>query len=161
MNFNDVYDIYIDRVYRFVNIKLGNKQDAEDVTSKIFEKIYLNLESYNEEKGNLDTWVFAITRNEIASHYRAKKVQTVCIDSVGEIIDSNHSPHKAAEIKFENKKLLEAVESLNENEKTAVAYKYGAGLKNTEIAELMGISSSNVGVVLFRSMKKLKLLLEG
>ncbi len=39
MNFEDIYDEYIDRVYRFVNIKVGNKHDAEDITSKIFEKV--------------------------------------------------------------------------------------------------------------------------
>ena len=161
MNFDDIYDKYIERVYRFVNIKLGNKHDAEDVVSKVFEKVYFSLEGYCEEKGSLETWIFTITRNEIASYYRAKKIQTVCIDNVGEIVDNHNSPEKHIERQFENKKLVKAIESLNDNEKTAVAYKYGAGLKNHEIADLMKISSSNVGVVLFRSMKKLKLLLEG
>lgn len=161
MNFEDIYDEYIDRVYRFVNIKVGNKHDAEDITSKIFEKVYLNIEAYCKDKGSLDTWVFTITRNEISSYYRARKVQTVCLDSVGEIVDNHDSPEKHIENKFESSKLKDAVDSLNENEKTAAAYKYGLGLKNNEIADLMNISSSNVGVVLFRSMKKLKLLLEG
>lgn len=161
MKFDDIYEGYIERVYRFVNIKLGNKHDAEDVTSKVFEKIYFNLKDYCEEKGSIETWIFTITRNEIASYYRARKMQTVCIDNVGEIVDNHNSPEKHMVKQFENEKLLKAVESLNENEKTAVAYKYGAGLKNNEIADMMNISSSNVGVVLFRSMKKLKLLLEG
>lgn len=162
MNFDDVYNEYIDRIYRFVNIKLGNKHEAEDVTSKIFEKVYLHIDDYCKEKGSLDTWIFTITRNEISSYYRTrKKTETVCIDNIGEIVDNSSSPEKYMEVKFKNKELLKAIEKLNENEKTAVAYKYGADLKNCDIAELMNISSSNVGVVLFRSMKKLKLLLEG
>lgn len=49
-----------------------------------------------------------------------------------------------------------ALDTLSAKERNIVALKFGADLKNTEIASLTGISESNVGVILYRSMKKLK-----
>jgi len=49
---------------------------------------------------------------------------------------------------------------LSDKERNIIALKYAAELKNTDIAEIMGISDSNVGVILFRSLKKLRKELE-
>ncbi len=156
MNFDEIYEKYFVRVYRFVRMKTMNDEQAEDITAKVFESIYRNISRYSEEKGNMDTWIFSITRNEIATFYRNNKVQTVCIDSVGEVVDTSENPEQILDRKIKNKELVESIYKLNENERIAVGLKYGSGLKNKDIGEIMGISASNVGVILFRSMKKLK-----
>ncbi|MNI21296.1 RNA polymerase sigma factor SigX [compost metagenome] len=56
--------------------------------------------------------------------------------------------------------LTKALQTLKTKERHIVALKFGAGLKNVEIAQLVNISESNVGVMLYRVMKKLKLELE-
>lgn len=58
-----------------------------------------------------------------------------------------------------NAYLLQALKHLNERERALVSLKYGAELKNTEIAQLMDLSESNVSVILCRSLKKLKKIL--
>lgn len=138
-----------------------NRMDAEDITIKIFENVYRKLDTYSSEKGSLDLWIFTIARNEISSFYRTKKVQLVSMDCILEVYDNTNSPEEILDKSFKNEKLYSAIKNLNENERFAISCKYGAGLANKEIAELMGISSSNVGVVLFRSIKKLKKELEG
>ncbi|KIE44613.1 RNA polymerase sigma factor, sigma-70 family protein [Clostridium argentinense CDC 2741] len=59
-----------------------------------------------------------------------------------------------------NNKLSKALNTLNTRERNIVALKFGANLKNKEIAEIVGITESNVGVILYRTMKKLKKKLE-
>lgn len=161
MGFDEIYDQYFPRVYRFIKMKTMNDMDSEDITVEVFEKVYKNIEKYSSDKASLDTWIFTIARNELASFYRKNKIKTVAIDSIAELKDEAETPELALENKFKNKKLIDAINKLNENERRVVSYKYGAGLKNTDIAELMEISSSNVGVVLFRSIKKLQKELEG
>lgn len=161
MSFDDIYEKYFDRVYRFVNVRVMNHMDSEDITVKIFEKIYRSLDTYSPEKGSLDVWIFTIARNEVTSFFRTKKIQVVSMECISEINDSTSSPENIMETNIKNERLYNAIGNLNDNERFAVSCKYGAGLTNIEIAELMDISSSNVGVVLFRSMKKLKKELEG
>lgn len=160
MDFNDIYDVYFERVYRFIRAKTPDKMVAEDICVKVFENIYRKLETYSDEKGSLDLWIFTIARNEIASFYRSNRIQTISMDHVSEGFFSTSSTEEMLINKSRNLHLASALEKLNENERFAVISKYCGGLKNTEIGELLGISSSNVGVVLFRSMKKLRKELE-
>lgn len=53
-------------------------------------------------------------------------------------------------------RLNRALDTLSAKERNIIALKFGADLKNTEIARVTGISESNVGVILYRSMRKLK-----
>lgn len=159
MEFEELFEQYINRVYRFTYIKIFNKEDVEDICSIIFEKIYLNLDKFSQNKGSLESWIFTIARNEIASYYRKRKIKTVNIDEASNI-SCGHDLDTYLDSKIINQNLMEALKILNENELFAIACKYGGDLKNTEIAELMNISTSNVGVVLYRSMRKLKIKLE-
>ena len=61
----------------------------------------------------------------------------------------------------ETKMLLGMIKNLKEKERNIIAYKFGANLKNKEIAELLEIGEKNVSVILYRTLKKLKLKLEG
>jgi len=133
---------------------------AEDITSIVFEKVSRNLDSFNPDKSSLETWLYTIARNEISSFYRKKQVSTVSIDQAYNVYDESNTPETNMDISSQNRTLHDALTSLNDNERTIIACKYGLDLKNTEIAELLGISTSNVGVVLFRSLKKLKKKME-
>lgn len=53
-------------------------------------------------------------------------------------------------------KLIGALNKLDERERNLVALKFGACLRNTEVAQITGLSESNIGVILYRAMKKLK-----
>lgn len=156
MNFDEIYEKYFGRVYKFIRVKTLNSEESEDIAVKVFENVYRNIDRFCEEKGSMDVWIFSIARNEINSYYRSKNIQAISMDSIGEISDNSNSPEDILNKKIENKRLQQALEILNENERFVISCKYAAGLKNKEIGKLMGISSSNVGVVLFRSMKKLK-----
>ena len=133
---------------------------AEDITSIVFEKVSRNLDSFNPDKSSFETWLYTIARNEISSFYRRKQVPTVNIDHAYNVYDESDTPEAHIDISGQNQALEDALSSLSDKERTIIAYKYGLDLKNTEIATLLGMSSSNVGVVLFRSLKKLKNKLE-
>ena len=78
------------------------------------------------------------------------------MDATGPLVDTDQSPEKIVEMADINSDLKLALAKLSDKERTIIAYKYGADMKNTDIGYLLGISSTNVGVVLFRALKKLK-----
>lgn len=56
--------------------------------------------------------------------------------------------------------MFQAMAKLRDKERNIIAMKFAAGLKNSEIAELMGVSESNIGVVVYRIINKLRKYLE-
>ena len=72
------------------------------------------------------------------------------------MISSKPSPDEFVLTEENNSYLIKSLKRLNEKERSIVSFKYGAGLKNVEISKLMGLSESNINIILYRSLKKLK-----
>lgn len=70
--FSQIYDQYIDKIYRFIYLKVSSQEIAEDITSKVFLK---GFEAYKDSKssiGNPGAFLYQIARNAIVDHYRSK-----------------------------------------------------------------------------------------
>jgi len=152
-----IFETYYKRVYNSIYYRVHCQYVSEDLTSQVFEKIMLKIHTYNEEKSYFEVWLFTIVRNVVNDYFRSqKKHQWISIESILHLKSESKEPEELminAEAKDE---LLEAVKTLNVDERNLVACKFGANLKNKEIAQVLGISESNVGVKLYRIMKKLK-----
>lgn len=101
--------------------------------------------------------MFAIARNVVNDHYRSLKRRSFfSLDAVKELVSSRKDPESMILQGERNGKLIKALNTLNSRERNIVALKFGANLKNIEIAQVTGITESNIGVILYRTMKKLK-----
>ena len=155
--FDEIYDEFFERVYKFSSYRVNNKEDAHDITSNIFIKIYKNIDTYNEDKSHLAVWIFTIARNTIYDYYRKKnKFKMISIDKFKDFFSSEKYVEDNIEKLEEYDYLRLKVQELEEKEKMLISYKYGAELTNIEIASLMDISVSNVGVINHRAVKKLR-----
>ena len=65
-----IYLEYREKVFRYVRGKVASTADAEDVTSEIFLKVLSSLDSYDEEKATLSTWIYTTTHNAVCNYYR-------------------------------------------------------------------------------------------
>lgn len=155
--FEWIYDNYFERVYKFLSYRLGNRSELSDLTSIVFLKIYEALDSYDNDKGTLDVWIFRIARNTLYDYYRKNsKRKFVSMDQIEDLFESDHRVEREVEKKSEVEYLRNLVAYLPEREKNIIALKFGAELKNTEIANLLGLSVSNVGVILHRTISQLR-----
>src|SRR5689334_10604453 len=66
---DDVFDRYLERIYRFLYRRLGNREDAEDLTSEVFVKASSELDISRSE-ASIASWLFTVARNELADHWR-------------------------------------------------------------------------------------------
>ncbi|MCL2221630.1 MAG: sigma-70 family RNA polymerase sigma factor [Oscillospiraceae bacterium] len=150
----EIFDSFYDKVYSFTLLRVGNIHDAEDIASDVFVKIVAKLGTYDPEKAALSTWIFTIALNEIRTYFRRRKV-VISIDDIHELI-GQFDPEQRLLHREEYMKLYSAIRKLDDRQKNIVLLKYFGGVPNTQIAEMLGLSESNVGFILHRARKFLK-----
>lgn len=159
--FTEVFNLYYKRIFNYTYYRVNSKSNAEDITSQVFQKVITKIYTYNIDKAKFEVWLFAIARNTINDHIRKEKIRKfIPLDSIFNMADGRRGPEEVLIKKDSKTKLIQALNILNGKERNIIAYKFGAELKNTEIAKLLNMSESNVGVKLCRIMKKLKKELE-
>ncbi|OFI06605.1 RNA polymerase sigma factor SigM [Clostridium acetireducens DSM 10703] len=160
-DFTYIFKTYYKRVYNYIYYRINCTYTTEDLTSQVFEKVMIKINTYSRDKSPFEVWLFAIARNVINDYIRkSKKHKFFSIDSFKNLISKEKNPEDVVMLSETNNKLSKALNILNERERNIVSLKFGATLKNKEIAKILDITESNVGVILYRTMKKLKIEME-
>ncbi len=160
-SFAAIYDAYYSRVYKYICYRINNHYEAEEICSHVFEVVISKYNSYSPQKANFEVWLFAIARNAVTDYFRSQKKRvTFSLDSILDMILPRSSPEEIVILDDSNEALFKALAKLSDKERNIIGMKYAAGLKNAEIADLLGVSGSNIGVVLYRCLKKLQKELE-
>jgi RNA polymerase sigma factor (sigma-70 family) len=160
--FTAFYQQYLPKVFKYVSYRVTDRFLAEDITSSVFEKALTKFNQYNEEKAALSTWIFAIARNTVIDHFRANaRERQVPLEEASEIRAGGFSPEQEAENSEEYRVLNTCLKKLTAPEQEIVSLKFNAEMTNRQIAGLLGLSESNVGVILYRAVRKLRKDFEG
>ena len=156
------YCYYFPKIFNYVSYRVANGATAEDLTANIFERALVNYNSYAPEKAAFSTWLFTIARNIIANHLRSQKRQPnlVAVDTLPQVEVNTPSPEQAVIEAEQFRQIRIYLDRLDEREQEVIALKFSSELKNQEIAEIMSLTPSHVGVLLHRGLKKLRRLLE-
>ncbi|AOY75801.1 sigma-70 family RNA polymerase sigma factor [Clostridium formicaceticum] len=157
--FTHIFETYYRRVYNYIYYRVHCQSTAEDLTSQVFEKIMISIDKYDEKRAPFEVWLFAIAKNILRDHFRSLKKQkffSFSLDKVKQLVSREKTPEDMILITETNDELIKAIKTLDERERNIIAFKFGGNLKNNEIAKILHITESNVGVILYRSMKKLK-----
>ena len=151
-----LYREQLPRIYNFFRYRVGEVAVAEDLTSLTFEKAWQARDRYDRDRSAFGTWLLAVARNVAVDHYRASKVRrTVPLEAV-EGMSGGPTPEEITVRRSDAERLAELLSGLPEDERELLALKYGAGLKNREIAKVTGLSESNVGTRAHRIVMRLR-----
>jgi RNA polymerase sigma-70 factor (ECF subfamily) len=71
--FGVLYDYYHAMIYRFVLVKVGRREEAEDITHQVFLSAWQKVKTYRQRGYPFSSWLYQIARNQVIDHYRAKK----------------------------------------------------------------------------------------
>lgn len=157
ISLEQAFDCYYPAVFRYFRYRGAEPETANDLASSTFEQALKNLSRYDPRKAQIQTWLFAIAHNLGINHWKAEK-QTVPLDDDLPIPDD--PPLEQTLILIQNKEqILQALQSLDGRAREILALKFGGLLTNRQIANLKGLTESNVGVILYRSLLKLRILL--
>jgi RNA polymerase sigma-70 factor, ECF subfamily len=152
--FAELYERAFPRVYAYVASLLRDRSAAEDVTAQAFERAYRKRRSYRPARGSMDAWLFGIARNAALDELRKRKRRAVL--EVDPEDDASPSPEDQAELALRRETVRAALRSLDGHERDLIALKFAGGLSNVEIAGVLGVSESNVGTRLHRTITKLR-----
>lgn len=156
--FATLYDHYFSRVYNYIRYRLQDPDLTDDLTAQVFERVLLHIEGYRQDKAPFSAWLFAIARNAVTDHVRAQQRRRwLSLEVVRDWINPEPQPGEmVAELELHDQ-LLAAVRRLSSREQDLVGLKFGGGLTNRRIAEVTGLSENNVGIILYRAVRKLRL----
>jgi RNA polymerase sigma-70 factor (ECF subfamily) len=149
-----VYKEYLPRVYNFFRYRVNDRSLAEDLTAATFEKAWRGRSRFRQDLSAFSTWLFTIARNVAIDYFRRRENDT-SLEAVQEPVDPV-SLEETVQSNHDVAWLRSLVSQLPTRERELVAFKYGAGLNNREIAHLTHLSASNVGIILYRVVAKLR-----
>jgi RNA polymerase sigma-70 factor (ECF subfamily) len=151
------FDNYYNSLFRFFCYRGMDIHTANDLAASVFENALKNLHCYDPQKAQIQTWLFAIARNLSINYWRSEKEPPIPLED--ELPQSNPELEDLV-INEENKvRILLALNMLDTRSREILALKFSGGLTNREIASLTGHTESNIGVILYRSLQKLRVLL--
>jgi RNA polymerase sigma-70 factor (ECF subfamily) len=163
--FQKVYQVFQPKILRYI-ARLVGETEAEDITQDVFIKVSAALQSYRGES-KISTWLYRIATNAALDRLRSPSYQRIVQNcsavSEAELNDRNawigeKTPLVEHQIfrKEMNECIQGFIQKLPENCRTALILSEFEGLRDSEIAETLGISLSTVKIRLHRAKERLK-----
>jgi RNA polymerase sigma-70 factor (ECF subfamily) len=155
--FAPLYDHYAPRVYKFFRYRADDIPTAEDLTAQTFAQALADIRRYKPSRGPFAAWLFGIANHAVSRHYRdAQRKPVAALDDIADPPSDAPPPEQVVIDGETNARLARAVAQLNDRERELIALKFAGGLPNKEIAHIAGLTESNVGVILYRAVQKLR-----
>ena len=139
-------------IYKICRAYSNSDEEFHDLTQEVAFQLWKSKDRF-EQKSMLSTWVYRVALNVCMSHVRSNRIKTVEISHA--IAESNSEESIRDDLDI----LYYALKQLPENDKPVILL-YLEGRKYQEIAEIMGLSATNVSVRITRIRKKLKEIIE-
>jgi len=153
-----LYGEYFDRIAHYIYVRIGDRNEAEDLAGEVFVKALESLKSYRERGIPMQAWLFKIAHNLIVDHLRkATKRKTVPIDTVQ--IESGEDPVAMAEKSIEIERVNEAMQKLTPEQREVMRLRFFGGLSSKEVGAILRKSDGAVREMQRAAVEKLRGLL--
>ena len=147
-----IYRDYHGKVSGYIRSKINSPQDAEDIAANVFLKVYEKLDSFDDSKASLSTWIYTITRNTLTDYYRTRRVFEEVLETPEDDFCVEDEICDAEMLET----LADALAALEERERDIIILRFYSGKTLKEIAETMHISYAYVKVLQNKALAALK-----
>lgn len=151
--FEPIYERYVGQIYAYAYYRIGNAQDAEDVTARTFYQALTHLSRYTHRGVPFSAWLFRIAHNLVANWHRdTSRRQTFTLEAVADQPDGGASPMEQAEQSERTRHLWAAIRRLPPERQQLLVLKFVDELSTEQIAAVMGRSEGAVKALLHRTL---------
>ncbi len=159
--FSKIYDQYIDKIYRFIFLKVNSQEIAEDLTAEVFTRSWDRFRNgRGKDIENIQAFLYQVARNLVVDYYREKgRAKMVSAEEIW-APDSRVDLEKDAQLDFEMEQVRFALNKIPENYAEVVVWRHLDQLSVVEIAKILNKSEGAVRVTLHRALKELREKLE-
>lgn len=163
-----IYERFCDRIYRYALFKLGDSEQAEDLCAQVFLKMMESVSRFEWRSdsssainpASFTSWLYRIAHNLITDQVRREvRRPAVPLDSVAHYLPDNKDPVTAAEAAIFREQLAVALDDLTDLQAQVIALKFGSGLSNAEVGQILGRSEGAIKALQYSALQKLHRLL--
>lgn len=157
-NFEETYEKYNKRVYKYIAGRIENKSDIEDIVQDVFVKVYKNISLYDETKGNLCNFILANANQVLVEYYRKRVSENARYER---IIEENEKNVYEYFEKIDGEYGLEKfLCKLPKMQRKAIELVYVEGLSYRDAANILGKTELSIKSLIFRAKNSLKKIIE-
>ena len=148
---------YEEKMKRYARKFVRNSQDIDDEVQDVFMKIYVNIHSFDPSR-KFSSWLYRIAHNTFLNHIRSSKkdIFRIDFDTVLPFLYSSESPEKLYALKEIEREVRTHMDGLDQKYRDILILRFQEGLSYEEIADILRIPVSTVGVRISRALKKIK-----
>ena len=157
-----LYDVYVDTVFRYVLVRVANRALAEDLTSETFLRAMRRIDSFTWQGKDIAAWFVTIARNLIADHVKSAKfrfeVATADMRDADERVDA---PDTEVLTRLRDERLVSAIKELGSDQAECITLRFLQGLSLADTAKILDKSEGAVKQLQLRATRALRKALEG
>ncbi len=153
--FEQLYELFIDRIYRYFLYRVGDGHLAEDLTSTVFLKVWQSIDQYQERGVPFDAWLYKIARNVTADHFRAENGD-VPLDAQDLVLPIGALLEDWGERRFTQEQVRRVLGSLTKDQRQVILLHFFEDLSYSDIAEVMGKREGAIRTIQYRALNSLR-----
>jgi RNA polymerase sigma-70 factor, ECF subfamily len=151
-----LYLLHFDRIYSYLHMSVGNRHDAEDLTTQTFLKMLESIKRFRWQSAPFSAWLFRIAHNLAMDHFRASRrwqPEEEVPEPPGE---TEHSAELVAFQSIGRQSMLDLIEDLSQEQKQVLTLKFVFNLPNGEVATILGKTEGAIKSLQHRALVSLQ-----
>src|SRR5215204_2689701 len=152
----ELYLLHFDRIYSYLHMSVGNRHDAEDLTTQTFMKMLESIKRFRWQSAPFSAWLFRIAHNLAMDHFRASRRWQPEEEVPEPVSDTEPSAEAAAFQSIGRQSMLELIEDLSQEQKQVLTLKFVFNLPNAEVATILGKTEGAVKSLQHRALVSLQ-----
>src|SRR5712691_3229981 len=156
----ELYLLHFDRIYSYLHVSVGNRHDAEDLTTQTFLKMLESITMFRWQAAPFSAWLFRIAHNLAMDHFRASRRWQPEEEVPEPEPDESTSAEAGAFDSIGRKSMLELIEDLSPEQQQVLTLKFVFNFSNAEAATILGKTEGAIKSLQHRALVSLQKQLE-
>jgi RNA polymerase sigma-70 factor (ECF subfamily) len=156
----ELYLIHFDRIYSYLHVSVGNRHDAEDLTTQTFLKMLESIGKFRWQSAPFSAWLFRIAHNLAMDHFRAARRWQPEEEPPEPDPNESTSAEAGALESIGRKSMLELIEELSPEQQQVLTLKFVFNFANAETATILGKTEGAIKSLQHRALVSLQKQLE-
>jgi RNA polymerase sigma-70 factor (ECF subfamily) len=152
----DLYLLHFDRIYGYLQLSVGNRHDAEDLTNQTFIRMLESIDRFVWRQAPFSAWLFRIAHNLAMDHFRAGRRWQPESEIPEEAFTREPSAEDVAFHDLAHERMLSMLDELSDEQRQVMTLKYGFDFSNGEVATILGKTEGAVKALQNRAFGSLQ-----
>jgi RNA polymerase sigma-70 factor, ECF subfamily len=152
----ELYLIHFDRIYSYLHVSVGNRHDAEDLTTQTFLKMLESIGRFRWQSAPFSAWLFRIAHNLAMDHFRARKR----VQPEEEVPEPLGSEEPSAELEamqsIGRQSMLELIDKLSPEQQQVLTLKFVFNFPNADVAKILDKTEGAIKSLQHRALASLQ-----